>query len=72
MYRYYAKRMQMTADLKRVAHEVRARRPDLFRQLEINESSMDGEGKVTTGIRKDSKATALSPRARHALATRRD
>lgn len=70
-YRYYSKAAQMSADLKAVAHRVRTNKPDMFKQREFRESSMDKEGKVTVTLRKDSKATPLSPARRHALSTKR-
>jgi hypothetical protein len=71
-YRYYSKRMQMTANLKRVAHAVRERRPEYFAQREIQVVEKNEEGHVVSSLRKDAKATSLSPRARHALAMKKD
>lgn len=70
--RYWSKSMQMSADLKAVTRRVRASRPEMFAVTELKDSSMDGDGKVSYTLRKDSKATALSPAARHTFATRRE
>jgi hypothetical protein len=64
--------MQMTADLKRVAHGVRERRPEYFAQREIQVLEKNEEGHVVSSLRKDSRATSLSPRYRHSLAMKKD
>lgn len=67
-YRYYGSGMHMSADLKRVVARVRASRPEMFNQVKITETHMDGTGKVTEKIRVEVCAHAPSPRERHALA----
>lgn len=71
-YAYYSKAAQMSADLKRVAHDVRTRRPEMFAMVEFKDTSMDGDGKVSTNVRRDSKAIALDGKYRHALSRKRD
>ena len=70
-YRYYGHGSQMSADLKRVIHRVRTSRPDLFAPVTIAETSMDGDGKVTTTERSVVKAHPLEGARRHALSVQR-
>lgn len=70
--RYWSKSAQMSADLKAMTKRARARRPEMFVAREITTTSMDGEGKVSTTVHKDVRAAAMAPKARHALAYKRD
>ncbi len=64
-YRYYGSGSHMSADLKRVIHAVRTKRPDLFVVQEIKESTMDSDGRVTVTVRKEARAVPQSAERRH-------
>ncbi len=69
-YQYYAKAGHAAADYKAVARRVRAACPQLFVARELRDSQMDGDGRVTVSLRKDVRAVPMTPRERHAFATK--
>lgn len=67
-YHYFGSGSHMSASLKADYARVRKARPERYIVSQVNETSMDGTGKVTTvAVRAESKAMPLSPRDRHEL-----
>lgn len=67
MNRYYCSGSDMSADLKRVVRRVRENKPEYFAPIKESQTSMDGDGKVTTTERFATRATPMSGARRHAL-----
>jgi hypothetical protein len=71
-FQYFGSGAHMSAELKRTIHRVRTERPDLFVKQKVVETSMDGEGKVTTTERWEPKAVAPSGARRHHMSLQRE
>lgn len=69
---FFGKGSIMSVELKRMERNARAKRPDMFATRTVHETSMDGEGRVTTTERQDVKAIRMSPSARHRLSLQTD
>lgn len=69
---YFGRGTHLSAVLKQDTARVRAKCPERFLERSYKESSMDGDGRVTVTMRKDTQATALSGRARHALSLKKE
>lgn len=65
--RYFGRGSHMSAVLKQDAHRVRAKKSSHYKVERKPVTSMDGEGRVTTTVVENVRATPLSGRARHAL-----
>jgi len=64
---YYGRGSHMSVDLLATTKRVRKNRPDLFALARVRETSMNGEGLVTTVEKLEAKATPLRGPVRHRL-----
>lgn len=69
---YYGRGTHMSADLRAITKRVRKNRPDLFALGLVRETSMNGEGLVSTIEKMEAKATPLSGQARHRLSLQKE
>jgi hypothetical protein len=70
-FQYWGSGSIMSVDLKRMIRDARAARPDLFVKQKVVETSMAGDGKVSTTERWEPKAVAPSAARRHHMSKER-